>query len=183
MNSSGQTNMWSSTASRNLGGGPVQRNQSTPLSSQNTQDELFTPTSSRQGGFRFGNQNNSAVASQAQSNPVDDFPPLNRNTNGEIGGERGSNLMPSLGFGNQASTSPAAIGPSRGAGNGLLNALSANSRTSDGRSPSVVAVQGTDHALTTRSTQLTLNRPAEITGSICRRGKQTEGRLPHRPSW
>ncbi|KAF6814439.1 NOT2/NOT3/NOT5 family protein [Colletotrichum musicola] len=142
MNNSGQTNMWSSTASRNLGGGPVQRNQSTPLSAQNAQDELFTPSSARQGGFRFGNQNNAAVASQAQSNPVDDFPPLNRNTNGEIGGERGSNLMPSLGFGNQTSTSPAAIGPSRGAGNGLLNALSANSRTSDGRSPSAAVVQG-----------------------------------------
>ncbi|WYZ45263.1 hypothetical protein EsH8_VIII_000579 [Colletotrichum jinshuiense] len=142
MNTSGQTNMWSSTASRNLGGGPVPRNnQSTPLSAQNAQDELFTPTSARQGGFRFGSQNSSGPAAPAQSNPVDDFPPLNRNANGEIGGERGVNLMPSLGFGNQASGSTAAIPPNRGAGNGLLNALSANSRTSDGRSPSIASGQ------------------------------------------
>ncbi|TQN72084.1 General negative regulator of transcription subunit 2, partial [Colletotrichum shisoi] len=145
MNTSGQSNMWSSTASRNLGGGggPVPRNQqSTPLSAQSTQDELFPPTSARQGAFRFGGQNSGGPAPQAQSNPVDDFPPLNRNANGEIGGERGANLMPSLGFGNQASPSPAAIPPPRsaGAGNGLLNALSANSRP-DGRSPSIVSVQ------------------------------------------
>ncbi|GKT48673.1 general negative regulator of transcription subunit 2 [Colletotrichum spaethianum] len=136
--------MWSSTASRNLGGGPVPRNQqSTPLSAQSTQDELFTPTSARQGAFRFGSQNSGGPTPQAQSNPVDDFPPLNRNANGEIGGERGANLMPSLGFGNQATGSSAAIPPPRsaGAGNGLLNALSANSRP-DGRSPSIASAQG-----------------------------------------
>ncbi|KAF3811655.1 General negative regulator of transcription subunit 2 [Colletotrichum gloeosporioides] len=143
MNSSGQANMWSSTASRNLGSGPVPpRNQSTPLSAQNTQEELFTPTSARQGGFRFGTQNSGGAATQAPSNPADDFPPLNRNANGEIGGERGVNLMPSLGFGNQASGAAAAIPPSRGAGNGLLNALSANSRTSDDRSPTAASGQG-----------------------------------------
>ncbi|KAL0944371.1 not2 family protein [Colletotrichum truncatum] len=141
MNSSGQANMWSSTASRNLGSGPVPRNQPTPLSAQNVQDELFTPTSARQAGFRFGSQNNAGAASQAPSNPVDDFPPLNRNANGEIGGERGGNIVPSLGFGNQASGVATAI-PNRGAGNGLLNALSANSRTSDGRSPSVASISG-----------------------------------------
>ncbi|OLN88046.1 General negative regulator of transcription subunit 2 [Colletotrichum chlorophyti] len=127
--------MWSSTASRNVGGGPVPRNQSTPLSAQNAQDELFTPSSARQGGFRFGGQNSAGPTAQTPSNPVDDFPPLNRNANGEIGAERGINLMPSLGFGNQASSSSAPIPQSRVAGNGLLNALSANSRSSDGRSP------------------------------------------------
>ncbi|KAK1465891.1 NOT2/NOT3/NOT5 family protein [Colletotrichum melonis] len=145
MNTTGQSNMWSSTASRNLGAGPVPRNQqSTPLSAQSGQDELFTPTSARQGAFRFGGQSSAGPAPQAQSNPVDDFPPLNRNSNGEIGGERSANLMPSLGFGgSQASGSTAAITPARsaGAGNGLLNALSANSRTSDGRSPSIASVQ------------------------------------------
>ncbi|KAK1729518.1 NOT2/NOT3/NOT5 family protein [Colletotrichum acutatum] len=145
MNTTGQSNMWSSTASRNLGAGPVPRNQqSTPLSAQSGQDELFTPTSARQGAFRFGGQSSAGPAPQAQSNPVDDFPPLNRNSNGEIGGERSANLMPSLGFGgSQASGSTAAIPPARsaGAGNGLLNALSANSRTSDGRSPSIASVQ------------------------------------------
>ncbi|KAF9881815.1 not2 family protein [Colletotrichum karsti] len=145
MNTSGQANMWSSTASRNLGSGPVPRNQSTPLSAQSAQDELFTPTSARQGGFRYGNQNSTGAAAQAQSNPVDDFPPLNRNANGEIGGERGVNLMPSLGFNNQAggaAAAAAAMPPNRGAGNGLLNALSANSRPSDGRSPSIASAQG-----------------------------------------
>ncbi|KDN65125.1 putative NOT2/NOT3/NOT5 family protein [Colletotrichum sublineola] len=144
MNTSGQSNMWSSTASRNLGGGPVPRNQqSTPLSTQSTQDELFTPSSARQSAFRFSNQNSGAPTPQAQSNPVDDFPPLNRNANGEIGGERGGNLMPSLGFGNQATGSSVAIPPPRsaGAGNGLLNALSANSRP-DGRSQSTASAQG-----------------------------------------
>ncbi|KAK2063537.1 NOT2/NOT3/NOT5 family protein [Colletotrichum caudatum] len=143
MNTSGQSNMWSSTASRNLGAGPVPRNQqSTPLSAQSTQDELFTPTSARQGAFRFGSQNSGAPTPQAQSNPADDFPPLNRNANGEIGGERSGNLMPSLGFGNQATGSSAAIPPPRsaGAGNGLLNALSANNRP-DGRSPSIASAQ------------------------------------------
>lgn len=170
MNTSGQTNMWSSTASRNLGGGPVPRNnQSTPLSAQNAQDELFTPTSARQGGFRFGSQNSSGPAAPAQSNPVDDFPPLNRNANGEIGGERGVNLMPSLGFGNQASGSTAAIPPNRGAGNGLLNALSANSRTSDGRSPSIASGQGMQNTQSIVAFPLTACRAIKNTRLIRRR--------------
>ncbi|TDZ61054.1 General negative regulator of transcription subunit 2 [Colletotrichum trifolii] len=136
MNSSGQANMWSSTASRNIASA-VPRNQPTP----SAQDELFNPASARQGGFRFGNQNSVASASQQPPQPVDDFPPLNRNANGEIGGERGVNMMPSMGFGSQAGGS-GAIAPGRGAGNGLLNALSANNRPSDGRSPSMASAQG-----------------------------------------
>lgn len=94
--------------------------------------------SSNPGSFRFGNQASSAQASQPPSGSIDEFPPLNnnggfRNGTGEIGQERGSNLMSQLGFG--AQTSPASSLPVNRAGNGLLNALSANTRTTDVRSP------------------------------------------------
>ncbi|KAK5998513.1 Zinc-regulated GTPase metalloprotein activator 1 [Cladobotryum mycophilum] len=123
-----QASMWSSAGSRNLSG-PIQRNQPTPVSSQQGgQDDLFSPSSrmpSAQGAFRFGNQ-----PSQVQPNSVDDFPPLNRTANGEIGSDRGASLMSSLGFGPQPGASSV---PNRG--NGLLNALSANNRASEVRSP------------------------------------------------
>jgi CCR4-NOT transcription complex subunit 2 len=99
--------------------------------------------SSNQGSFRFGNQPSSAQASQPPSGGVDEFPPLNnnggfRNGTGEIGQERGgSNLMSQLGFG--AQTSSASALPGTRAGNGLLNALSANTRTTDVRSPDASA--------------------------------------------
>ncbi|KAJ2905483.1 hypothetical protein MKZ38_005359 [Zalerion maritima] len=81
---------------------------------QRPQDEQMPfPASSRlpssaQSSFRFGSQS-------------DDFPPLSRNANGDIGQERASNLMSFLG--NQSASS----GPSMRTGNGLLNALSASS--------------------------------------------------------
>lgn len=132
LNNANPASMWSSGASRNLSG-PVQRNQSTPVSSQQGgQDDLFASGSSRlplhQTSFRFGNQGNMATASQGQPSSVDDFPPLNRAGNGEIGSDRSGNLM-SLAFGSQQGAS----GAQRG--NGLLNALSANSRANDVRSP------------------------------------------------
>lgn len=133
LNNANPASMWASTGSRNLSG-PVLRNQSTPVSSQQGgQEDMFAPGSSRlppnQATFRFGNQGNLASASQSQQpSAVDDFPPLNRTGNGEIGSDRSANLM-SLAFGPQQG----ATGALRN--NGLLNALSANTRANDARSP------------------------------------------------
>ncbi|KAL7899249.1 hypothetical protein HDV64DRAFT_248001 [Trichoderma sp. TUCIM 5745] len=130
-----QGSMWSTAGSRNISG-PIQRSQPTQGSSQQGgQDDLFGPPSSRmqpnQGPFRFG-----AQPSQVQPNSVDDFPPLNRTSNGEIGSERGGNVMSSIGFGPQ---NPGSSGPMQsGGGNGLLNALTATSRASDVRSPPAI---------------------------------------------
>ncbi|KAF7532509.1 hypothetical protein G7054_g7878 [Neopestalotiopsis clavispora] len=94
---------------------------------------------SNQGSFRFGGQGNAGQASQPQPGSIDDFPPLNnsnggfRNGSGDIGQERGSNLMSQLGFGAQSSPAPSI--PGNRAGNGLLSALSANTRSNDTRSP------------------------------------------------
>ncbi|KAH7328216.1 CobW/HypB/UreG, nucleotide-binding domain-containing protein [Stachybotrys elegans] len=128
-----QASMWSAAGTR-----PIQRNQPTPVSSQQAaQDDLFSSASSRmpsaQGSFRFGNQGNMLPSSQIQPSSIDDFPPLNRTANGEIGSERGSNLMSSLGFGAQNGPTPATAPSNRG--NGLLNALSATSRANESRSP------------------------------------------------
>ncbi|KAL9488486.1 hypothetical protein ACSS6W_000763 [Trichoderma asperelloides] len=71
-----------------------------------------------------------------QPNSVDDFPPLNRTSNGEIGSERGGNVMSSIGFGPQ---NPGSSGPMQSSGgNGLLNALTATSRANDVRSPPAI---------------------------------------------
>ncbi|KAH6895504.1 hypothetical protein B0T10DRAFT_478157 [Thelonectria olida] len=143
LSNANQASMWSTAGTRL--GGPIQRNQPTPLSSQQGgQDDLFSASSSRipsvQGSFRFGNQGNmSGPSSQAQPGSIDDFPPLNRTSNGEIGSDRGANLLSSLGFGPQAGSSGPA--PSN-RGNGLLNALSANTRASEIRSPSGVGAPG-----------------------------------------
>ncbi|UKZ84998.1 uncharacterized protein TrAFT101_000876 [Trichoderma asperellum] len=130
-----QGSMWSTAGSRNISG-PIQRNQPPQGSSQQGgQDDLFGPPSSRmqpnQGPFRFG-----AQPSQVQPNSVDDFPPLNRTSNGEIGSERGGNVMSSIGFGPQ---NPGSSGPMQSSGgNGLLNALTATSRANDVRSPPAI---------------------------------------------
>ncbi|RFU78749.1 hypothetical protein TARUN_3455 [Trichoderma arundinaceum] len=130
-----QGSMWSTAGSRNISG-PVQRSQPTPGSSQQAgQDDLFGPPSSRmqsnQGPFRFG-----AQPAQVQPNSVDDFPPLNRTSNGEIGSERGANLMSSLGFSPQ---NPGSSGPMQNnGGNGLLNALTATNRANEVRSPPAI---------------------------------------------
>ena len=136
MSNSNPSSMWSSAGggSRNMSG-PIPRNQSLSMSSQQqAQDDPFGQNSSRlqatQSSFRYGNQGNPSPAPQGQSTGNDDpFPPLNRNAGGEIGSERAQNLMSSLGFGAQTGSTPA------NRGNGLLNALSANSRASEGRSP------------------------------------------------
>ncbi|KAL1879364.1 hypothetical protein VTK73DRAFT_7095 [Phialemonium thermophilum] len=128
--------MWSAAGSRSLAGA-VPRGQGTPLPSQPTpQEELYNSSSrmpSAQGSFRFGNPN----VTQGQATAGDEFPPLGRNANGEIGQERASNLMASLGLNTQGTVSSASMPASR-TGNGLLNALSANTRTADVRSPTAV---------------------------------------------
>ncbi|KAI0441560.1 CobW/HypB/UreG, nucleotide-binding domain-containing protein [Xylaria telfairii] len=120
--------------------GAISRNQPTPHSQQNQQDDFFSSSSrmnTSQAAFRFGNQASMSQASQPQPNSIDEFPPLNnslRNGDGEINQERGSTLMSTLGFGAQGNAAGGSLQGTR-VGNGLLNALSANSRTSDVRSP------------------------------------------------
>ncbi|PTD04598.1 hypothetical protein HYE67_003310 [Fusarium culmorum] len=134
MSNANQSSMWSTAGSRNLGG-PIQRNQATPQ--QGGQDDMFSPTPSRvPGGFRFGNQGN--IGQQPQPSSVDDFPPLNQTSNGELGSDRTANLMSSLGFGSQAGPGPS----TSNRGNGLLNALSANSRANEVRSPPGIGAPG-----------------------------------------
>jgi CCR4-NOT transcription complex subunit 2 len=98
---------------------------------QQQHDDLFSSSSqlpSSQGGFRFGTQN--AVGQSSQSNSVDEFPPLNRNANGEIGQDRGSNLIQNVGFGAQSNSLGfgSANPPQPSRNNGLLNALSGTNR-------------------------------------------------------
>ncbi|GAB1318935.1 hypothetical protein MFIFM68171_09145 [Madurella fahalii] len=129
LNSTSQSSMWAGP--RSLGGG-VHRGSGTPLSSQqNPQEDVFASRLSR-----YGNQGNASQASQGQSGVTDEFPPLNRTANGDIGGQDRGNLMSSMGFGAQSSSS--AMQTNR-AGNGLLNALSATSRAADVRSPAAIA--------------------------------------------
>jgi hypothetical protein len=136
--SSGQSSMWSTAGSRNAGAvGP--RSQGTPISAsqQNDQSDFFSAPSripSTQNTFRFGGQPGLNQSSQAQTGTTDDFPPLNRNGNGDIGQDRGATLISTIGFGAQSSIGGSNAQGSR-AGNGLLNALSANSRSSEVRSP------------------------------------------------
>lgn len=137
LGNAGQSNLWT-TGGRNIGV-PIPRNQATPISSQppQQQDDLFSASSrlsSAQGSFRFGNPPSATPGSQSQGTSVDEFPPLNRNANGDIGQERGANLMSSFGFGATGGASAPTAQPNR-AGNGLLNALSANSRAPEALSP------------------------------------------------
>ncbi|KAM3076949.1 transcriptional regulator [Clarireedia jacksonii] len=121
---------WGAAGTRNIGPSNNMRlQQSAGLPAQHTQqqqqDELFNSSSqlpSNQGGFRFGAQNN--INQSSQPNSADEFPPLSRNSNGEIGQDRGSNLLQNVGFGGFGAGNQ----PQQGRGNGLLNALSGNGR-------------------------------------------------------
>lgn len=102
---------------------------------QAQQDDLFSPSSrlpSSQNSFRFGSQASIGQAQQPQPSGGDEFPPLNRNGNGEIGQDRVASLMSGLNLGSQGQ---AASTQARGSGNGLLNAVTANTRASEARSP------------------------------------------------
>ncbi|XXG98570.1 hypothetical protein Hte_004895 [Hypoxylon texense] len=157
------SSLWSTGGTRGNMGGSIQRNQQpTPISSQHAQqDDFFTQSrmSSSQGQYRFGNPNNAAQSSQPQPSSIDEFPPLNnnnsRNSNGDIGQERGSNLMSQLGFGVQGGTAPSSLSGTTlqgsRSGNGLLNALSANSRTPDARSPDGSSAPGASRPQDIRS--------------------------------
>jgi CCR4-NOT transcription complex subunit 2 len=134
---------WAAQSARNAGPSSSLRTQaSVPLSAQQQaqqqqQDDLFSSSSqlpSTQGGFRFGNQ--SAVGQSASHiQGVDEFPPLSRNANGDIGQDRGSSIVHNVGFG----------APSNGMGfgaanppqsNGLLNAINGNRAGASNRGPS-----------------------------------------------
>jgi CCR4-NOT transcription complex subunit 2 len=139
--------------SRGLGPSSSMRLQQSTLSSQQQmssqqqtqqQDELFGSSSqyaSTQSSFRFGNQN--TVGQSAQPTSVDEFPPLNRNANGDIGQDRSSSLIQNVGFGAQANG--VGFGSSntpQNRNNGLLNALSGSSRIPGNRISSPTAVSG-----------------------------------------
>lgn len=129
--------MWSTAGSRNVSA-PVQRNQPTPVSSQQPgQEELYNSNSrstANHGSLRFGNQ----TGQQVTPSSVDDFPPLNRTVNGE---ERSASLMSSLGISAQSASSAGVVG---NRGNGLLNALSANNRANEPRPQPLAGSTGTD---------------------------------------
>jgi CCR4-NOT transcription complex subunit 2 len=144
---------WAGAGARGLGPSTSVRLQQTSLSSQqqiNTQqqtqqqDDLFTSSAqftSGQSSFRFGNQN--SVAQSSQPNSVDEFPPLSRNSNGEISQDRSSNLIQNVGFG--AQPNGAGFGASnapQNRSNGLLNALSGSTRIPGNRVSSPTAVSG-----------------------------------------
>jgi hypothetical protein len=113
---------------------PSQQQTLAQQQTQQQQDDLFASSSqlpSSQGGFRFGGQNPVGQSSQSQENTTDDFPPLSRNVNGDIGQDR-LGLLQNVGFGGQSSNLGfgAGIGGSHtNRNNGLLNALSSSSRT------------------------------------------------------
>lgn len=69
---------------------------------QQQQDELFSSSSqlpASQGNFRYGGQNPVGRLSQSQENATDEFPPLNRNANGEIGQDRSVGVLQNGKFG------------------------------------------------------------------------------------
>lgn len=134
---------WGAAGARNIGPSANMRlQQSAGLSAQHAaqqqqqqqqQDELFnssTQLSNNSGGFRFGAQ--SAVGQSSQPSSADDFPPL-RNSNGEIGQDRGSGLLQNVGFGGGGGLGFGSGNPPQQArSNGLLSALSGGSRVAPG---------------------------------------------------
>lgn len=101
--------------------------------SQQKQDDLFASSSqlaAPQASFRFRSQPAVGPSSQPQANTTDEFPPLSRNINGEIGQDRSLGLLQNVNF--AAPSSGSVFGGPSGSqatrNNGLLNALSGNSR-------------------------------------------------------
>ncbi|RDL33608.1 Uncharacterized protein BP5553_07976 [Venustampulla echinocandica] len=154
---------WAASGSRNIGPSTNMRIPQSSLSAQQQlnaqqqtqqqQDDLFNSSSqlpSSQGAFRFGSQN--AVGQASQSSTVEEFPPLNRNVNGDIGQDRNSNLIQNVSFGAQGnnlgfgSTNP----PQPNRNNGLLNALSGTNRAPPGnRIPSPTSISGVSNSRST----------------------------------
>lgn len=139
------SSMWGGgQAARNLGG--PQRNPSAPIPPPAQQEDPFSPgsrLSSSQNSFRFGSQasmgqpQQSQIQQPQQPKGGEEFPPLARNSNGEIGQERNASLVSSmdgLRFGSQVGVPPSSTQAGR-SGNGLLNAVTAQARTAEARSP------------------------------------------------
>ncbi|KFY06017.1 hypothetical protein V492_08184, partial [Pseudogymnoascus sp. VKM F-4246] len=85
---------------------------------------------SSQSGFRFGGQNAVGQSSQPQETAAEEFPPLNRNANGDIGQDRNLGSLQSPGFGAPSSTLgfPAGNNAQGSRSNGLLNAVNTGNR-------------------------------------------------------
>ncbi|KAL5348353.1 transcriptional regulator [Pseudogymnoascus australis] len=113
---------------------PAQQQSQAQQQTQQQQDDLFSSSSqlpSSQSGFRFGGQNAVGQSSQPQESAAEEFPPLNRNANGEIGQDRNLGSLQSPGFG----APPSALGFPAGSStaqasrsNGLLNAVNTGNR-------------------------------------------------------
>jgi CCR4-NOT transcription complex subunit 2 len=123
-----------------------QQQMSAQQQTQQQQDDLINHSSQLPSAtnFRFGNQN---AVGQSSANTNEEFPPLNRNSNGEMGQDRSSSMAQGFAFGGQAnglsSVNPAQ--PSRN--NGLLNALSGSNRiTSNNRVASPASLSGNESA-------------------------------------
>lgn len=125
---------------------PTQQQTQAQQQTQQQQDDLFSSSSqlpNSQAGFRFSTQNAVGQLSQPQSSGPDEFPPLNRNVNGEIGQDRAPGLLQNVGFGNVAGSTSfgAGVGASQNTrSNGLLNAVASSARppanNAQGPSPS-----------------------------------------------
>lgn len=137
--------LWAMSSTRSLASAGSQRSQQQSIltpqqqnqaqqQTQQQQDDLFSTSSqlsNSQAAFRFGGQNAVGQLSQAQNNATDEFPPLNRNVNGDIGQDRTPGLLKTSGFGSQTTASQfgSSLASSQGAhSNGLLNALSSSVR-------------------------------------------------------
>lgn len=111
---------------------------------QQQQDDLINHSSQlpSASNFRFGNQN---AVGQASANTNEEFPPLSRNANGEIGQDRTSSIAQGFAFGGQANGLGSANPSQPSRNNGLLNALSGSNRvTSGNRVASPANLSGTD---------------------------------------
>lgn len=129
---------------------PPQQQSQAQQQTQQQQDDLFSSSSqlpSSQAGFRFGGQNPVGQSTQPQENASEEFPPLNRNVNGEIGQDRSLGSLQNSGFGVPSSTLgfPGGIGgPQTARSNGLLNAVNTGNRVASAtlRDTSVINLQG-----------------------------------------
>ncbi|KFZ22872.1 hypothetical protein V502_02665 [Pseudogymnoascus sp. VKM F-4520 (FW-2644)] len=129
---------------------PAQQQSQAQQQTQQQQDDLFSSSSqlpSSQSGFRFGGQNAVGQSSQPQESAAEEFPPLNRNANGEIGQDRNLGSLQSPGFGAPSSTLGFPAGSSTtqaSRSNGLLNAVNTGNRAAptNPRDGSAVNVPG-----------------------------------------
>lgn len=116
---------------------------------QQQQDDLFMSSSqlsNGQGAFRFGGQSavgQATQTAQSQNGGADEFPPLSRNTNGDLGHDRSG--AQNSAFGNAQGTSAFAseTGSAQALRGGHLNSLAAGQRVaSGGRVASPTSVGG-----------------------------------------